>query len=174
MTRARTIGAAAAVAILLSGTAAALNKEDDWTGRYGRHFTIFLYGKKEPVDDVLEIVPVDEPGAFYFRSRFYFHNSHTCTPTGIAHREGQALVFRRASLTEGEKPCLLSITKEKASMVLHDRNGTCRSYFCGANGELEAASLPLSSRRTITYMDRLRASETYARTLSEHAEQHRP
>ena len=144
---------------------------DSWLGRYGRHFMNEVYGQKEPADDVLEIVPAEGQGDYYFRGRFHFHNDHKCTPQGIAHWTGSAFVYHEPQVAGTGPACTLKIVRQGDRITFRD-SGSCKILFCGANGTLEGSSLPLRSRRPITYMDRLKASETYERALDEHVKVH--
>ena len=52
--------------------------------------------------------------------------------------------------------------------MLSDEDGSCQAY-CGARGSLSEDSFPLSSRRAIRYLPRLKASSEFKEALDEDA-----
>jgi hypothetical protein len=117
-------------------------------------------------ENVLEIVPTG-PAAAYIRTRLEFFNGHQCALWGVAHLEGQALVYRspEPALAPGEEPCVLRITRQGGKVRFEDE-GTCQSW-CGARGGFSGVTFPASSRRPIRYMARLKASPQYRQALAE-------
>lgn len=131
-------------------------------GRYSSHFQNGLVdGSKYWSDDVVEIVPVDATHA-YFRAELQFYNGHSCSIAGIAKTVGSRLVYREKEPSyDGGPICRLTITTKGKSLLLDDGDGSCQSY-CGARGSLSGFdSIPLSSKRSISYMARLKGSSQY-------------
>ena len=131
-------------------------------GRYSKHFQNGLVdGSKFWSDDVVEIVPVDATHA-YFRADLAFYNGHSCSIAGIAKTVGNKLVYReKRPMYDGGPTCRLTITTKGKSLLLDDGDGACQTY-CGARGTLSGFdSIPLSSKRPISYMARLKGSSQY-------------
>jgi len=131
-------------------------------GRYSKHFQNgFVDGSKYWSDDVVEIVPVDATHA-YFRADLQFYNGHSCSIAGIAKTAGAKLVYREKQASyDGGPVCHLTITTKGKNLLLDDGNGGCQSY-CGARGSLRGFDfIPLSSKRPISYMARLKGSSQY-------------
>ena len=116
-------------------------------------------------EDVVEIVRYDDSHV-YVRARIEFYNGHSCGISGIAGREGNAFVFHDPEPThDGGPQCTLKISKVDGKLRLTDRvppeaGSTCKQY-CGFRGSLGDFSVPLSKRRPIRYMDRLKSSSHY-------------
>ena len=158
--------AAFITALLLGGGAAAAGSGpiDELAGRYDRQVKrVVLPDEPFQADDVLEIVRIDADRA-YVRTHLWFTNAHTCSLHGVAREEGLALVYRATNL-DGSA-CTLRIERQAASVILRD-DGTCAIGRCGARGGFDRISLPARSRRTITYMARLKGSKEYADALAE-------
>lgn len=154
-----------AAAAALSLTASA-GPAEQLAGRYGRHFINgMVHGPAIAVDDVIEIVPVSDRAA-YVRLELNFFNGHICTLSGVAEEEDGALVYREPLEQDQPRRCTLRIARQGRQLRLSDGGGSC-SIYCGARGSLQDAALPWSSRRRITYMDRLRGSEAYRIALEE-------
>ena len=133
-------------------------------GRYSKHFQNgFVDGSKYWADDVVEIVPVDATHA-YFRAELSFYNGHECSLTGVAKAVGNKLVYREKEVTAFggvDKPCTLSISASGKDLLLDDGDGTCKAN-CGARGTFsDFRFIPLSSKRPITYMAKLKGSDEY-------------
>jgi hypothetical protein len=131
-------------------------------GRYSKHFQNgFVDGSKYWSDDVVEIVPVDTNHA-YFRADLQFYNGHSCGISGIAKAVGNTLVYTEKQPSyDGGPVCRLAISTKGKSLLLDDRSGSCQSY-CGARGSLNGFDfIPLSSKRPISYMARLKGSSEY-------------
>jgi len=131
-------------------------------GRYSKHFQNgFVDGSKYWSDDVVEIVPVDSTHA-YFRAELEFYNGHSCSIAGVAKTVGNTLVYREKEPSyDGGPTCRLTITTKGKSLLLDDGDGSCQSY-CGARGSLSGFDfIPLSSKRPIGYMARLKGSSEY-------------
>ena len=165
--------ALAALALLLAAgpVLAAASPLDSWAGVYRRSKTMDLRdgvngGKTYVGEDILEIVRIDD-GRAYVRVRLMFTNAHSCSLWGVARRESGGLVYRGQPNSFGT--CTLSIQREKDQIVLRDPQESCRVSHCGARGWMDKASFPLSSRRSISYMARLKASPQYAEALAEDA-----
>lgn len=116
-------------------------------------------------EDVVEIVRYDD-SHIYVRARIEFYNGHSCGISGIAGREGNAFVFHDPEpALAGGPQCTLEVSSVGGKLILTDRvpagaGSTCREY-CGFRGSLGDFSIPLSKRRPIRYMDRLKSSRHY-------------
>lgn len=122
-------------------------------------------------EDVVEIVRYDDSHV-YVRARIEFYNGHSCGISGIAGREGNAFVFHDPEPThDGGPQCTLKISSVDGKLMLTDRvppegGSTCRQY-CGFRGSLGDFSIPLSKRRPIRYMDRLKSSQHYLTAIKD-------
>ena len=150
--------------LAIAGVAAApASPVQSLAGRYSKHWQNGLVdGSKYWSDDVIEIVPVDATHA-YFRAELDFYNGHQCSIRGIAKAVGNKLVYTETEVTayEGKTPCTLTISAKGKALVLDDGDGTCKAN-CGARGSLSNFDfVPLSSKKPITYMARLKGSDEY-------------
>ena len=160
----------AALATILGATLAAATQAslvDRLAGRYNHHFrngTVF--GETYRSDDVLEIVRLDRRRA-YFRAKVNFFNGHSCAIWGVAHLEGNALVYR------GTDRCVMRLRQVGTGLDLDDAGGSCQQT-CGVRGTYrgEGPEFRLSSRRPISYLPRLRASREYRDAIAEDAGRH--
>ena len=123
-------------------------------------------GEEDWSDDVVEIVPVGERAA-YIRVSLQFYNGHSCDIWGVGRAEGARLVYR-----DPNPPplptlphCTLSLSHHGPDLLIEDAENTCKSY-CGMRGSLMHQTLPLTSRRPITYMRRLRDSRNYREAMT--------
>lgn len=138
-----------------------------FAGRYSTHFRNGLVsGEEYWSDDVVEIVPVGERAA-YIRVSLQFYNGHSCDIWGVGRAEGARLVYR-----DPNPPplptlphCTLSLSHRGPDLLIEDAENTCKSY-CGMRGSLMHQTLPLTSRRPITYMRRLRDSRNYREAMT--------
>lgn len=131
-------------------------------GRYSKHFQNGMVdGSKFWSDDVVEIVPVDATHA-YFRAELAFYNGHSCSIAGIAKTAGNKLIYSEKQPSyDGGPSCRLTITTKGKNLLLDDGEGSCQAY-CGARGSLSGFDfIPLSSKRPIGYMARLKGSSQY-------------
>jgi hypothetical protein len=104
-------------------------------------------------EDVIEIVPYDADHV-YVRAHLDFYNGHICDVAGMARYP----------------PCTLKVGVEHGQLTLTDRAtpdaaSSCRAY-CGARGSLDY-SIGMDKRRTIRYLDRLKASREYKRAVDD-------
>jgi hypothetical protein len=137
-------------------------------GRYSKHFQNGMTdGSKFWSDDVVEIVPVDATHA-YFRADLAFYNGHSCSIAGVAKSVGNTLVYReKQAAYDGGPTCRLTITTKSESLLLDDGDGSCQNY-CGARGSLSGFDfIPLSSKRPISYMARLKGSSEYKQAITD-------
>ena len=137
-------------------------------GRYSKHFQNGMVdGSKFWSDDVVEIVPVDAAHA-YFRAELAFYNGHSCSIAGVAKAVGNKLVYREKQASyDGGPTCRLAITTKGKSLLLDDGDGSCQSY-CGARGSLSGFDfIPLSSKRPIGYMARLKGSSQFKQAIAD-------
>jgi hypothetical protein len=116
------------------------------------------------VEDILEIVAYTSD-KIYFRIHLEFYNGHTCDLLGIAKYEDGAFVYRGPA--GGTDICVLAIRPVNKDVTLEDVGGHCKSASCGARGGYHGVGFPLTSRRAIRYMARLKASKEYANAVSE-------
>ena len=95
-------------------------------------------------EDVIEIVPYDADHV-YVRAHLDFYNGHSCGIAGMARYEHGVFVYRDTlSLSvAGYPPCTLKVGVEHGQLTLTDR------------------------RRTIRYLDRLKASREYKRAVDD-------
>jgi hypothetical protein len=137
-------------------------------GRYSKHFQNGLVdGSKYWSDDVIEIVPVDA-GHAYFRADLQFYNGHSCGISGIARAVGNMLVYAEKQASSGEDvPCRLTISAKGKALLLDDGDNSCKSY-CGARGSLSNFDfVPYASKRSITYMAKLKGSTQYKSAIDD-------
>jgi hypothetical protein len=158
---------AAAAALATTAFAAARLDIDSIAGVYKQRFENGLVtGETYESENVVEVVKVS-PTAAYVRADLEFYNGHQCAIRGIAKLEGDALVYRPTERIEGFGPCELSLSVKDGKLAFGDKDGACRSYYCGARGGFDGIAFPLASRRTIRYMPRLLASREYAAAMKE-------
>ncbi len=151
----------AAAAAVIPSTVAAL------AGRYDHSFPDQLVsGESYTGTDVVEIVPVDATHA-YVRFSLDFYNGHSCSLSGVAEAQGDALVYQEPAdkALPGEPPCRLAI-RRKGRKLTWDDAGSCKAD-CGARGSFSGGDLPWSSKRRITYLARLERSSDYRSALTE-------
>ena len=122
-------------------------------------------------EDVIEIVPYDA-NHVYLRAHLDFYNGHTCDVAGMARYEQGAFVYHDTVTAPlpGYPPCALKVSVEHGQLTLTDRAtpdavSSCRAY-CGVRGSLDY-SIGMDKRRTIRYLDRLKASREYMRAVDE-------
>ena len=122
-------------------------------------------------EDVIEIVPYDADHV-YVRAHLDFYNGHTCGIAGMARYEQGAFVYHDTVTAPlpGYPPCALKVGVEHGQLTLTDRAtpeavSSCRAY-CGVRGSLNY-SIGMDRRRTIRYLDRLKASREYKRAVDE-------
>jgi hypothetical protein len=158
--------ALAGLALAAPAWAAPGGPADELAGRYSRHFANGLVsGEKYASDDIAEVVPVGN-GAAYVRVSLQFYNGHSCDISGVAEAAGGKLVYHEAApMVPGETPCTLSLSHIGDALAIDDGDGSCSAY-CGARGSLSGQTLPWTSRRTITYLARLKASTEYKDALA--------
>ena len=158
----------AAISVPLLAIAAA-SLPESIAGVYKTRFKNGLVtGETYQSEDVLEIVPTGRDAA-YVRAHLDFYNGHQCGIYGIAHLAGRELVYREPAAKKiGDRQCVLHLGARGDKVVLSDEGGSCEAY-CGARGSLSNDSFPISTRRTIRYMARLKASQEYKAALAEDA-----
>lgn len=147
---------------LMAIAAAPASPVTSLAGRYSKHFQNGMVdGSKFWSDDVVEIVPVDATHA-YFRAELAFYNGHSCSIAGIAKTAGNKLIYSEKQPSyDGGPTCRLSIATKGKNLLLDDGDGSCQAY-CGARGSLRDFDfIPLSSKRPISYMARLKGSSQY-------------
>ncbi|MFT8775982.1 MAG: hypothetical protein ABF893_04915 [Gluconacetobacter liquefaciens] len=138
-----------------------------FAGRYSTHFRNgMVSGENYWSDDVVEIVPVSEQAA-YIRVSLQFYNGHSCDIWGVGRAEGAHIVYHDPNPPPLETlpHCTLSLSHHGPDLLIEDAENTCKSY-CGMRGSLMHQTLPLTSRRPITYMQRLQNSRNYREAMS--------
>jgi hypothetical protein len=124
-----------------------------------------ISGDKYQSENILEIVKVS-PKAAYIRTHLEFFNGHVCDISGVAKLEGDALVYRGETNSQG-KQCVLSVNAAGGKVTLEDKEGACAIATCGARGMYNGTSFDLNRRRTIRYMDILLKSDEYKDAIDE-------
>lgn len=125
-------------------------------------------------ENIVEIVRHDDQHV-YVRASLQFYNGHSCSIYGMARHEGDGFVFRDPEPAyDGGQRCTLTVAQSGDAITLTDRVtpdgvATCKSY-CGMRGSLSDVALPMASRRTIRYMERLRESREYRQAAKQLAE----
>ena len=155
------------VALMIAGMMAPSPVVGALSGRYSHHRKEGqVNGPDYWVDDVAEIVPVDESHA-YFRLHSQFYNGHVCAISGVAQAQGDELVYTGSASDTfaGGGPCRLTLRRKLGTLIWNDDN-TCKAH-CGERGSLMGGSLPWSSKRSITYLQRLKGSREYQAALTE-------
>jgi hypothetical protein len=148
---------------------------DKMAGVYKHRFTsgVVVPGKAdEPyqAENVIEIVPFDADH-IYVRADLEFYNGHQCQISGMARFENGKFVYRDPEPPlQGHVPCVLRAGIEKDKLVLTDRDGpqgesSCWTH-CGVRGSL-TYDIGMDKRRSIRYMDRLKASRQYQQAIDE-------
>jgi hypothetical protein len=153
-------------AILGSLAYAAGVNVDAIAGVYKHQFKNGLVsGEKYVSEDILEIVKVS-PTAAYVRTHLEFFNGHECNILGVAKAEGDALVYRGETNSQGNQ-CVLSVKVSSGKITLHDKDGACAVGTCGARGMYGGKSFALGKKRAIRYLDKLKKSDEYLDALDE-------
>ena len=148
-------------------------------GRYSRTYTIpqtgiggAVIGKPDHIDDVVEIVPVSDNSA-YFRADFISGDEGTCSISGIGQVKGSAIVYHDPRKPNaGDVACTMTIEHVGKSLRVIDGSkweelqASCAHLYCGGSGDLQR-DMPWSSKRPISYMERLKASQEYQGAMSE-------
>ncbi|MEA2165577.1 MAG: hypothetical protein QOK37_3704 [Thermoanaerobaculia bacterium] len=124
-----------------------------------------VHQEKFESENILEIVSYTSD-KIYFRVHLEFYNAHLCDLQGIALYEDGLFVFRSSDGPETES-CTLAIHPGRNGVTLEDVGGNCKVASCGARGGYQGAGFPMSSRRAIRYLKRLRASKEYTETVAE-------
>ena len=119
-------------------------------------------------EEIVEIVPISASAA-YFRAHLQGSGANVCALWGIAMAKGSTLVYHDTSEpVEGHsRSCTLTISRSGNSLRLDD--GPDRSCWdhCGEQEWFSDFRLPWKSRRAITYLSRLKASQQYHDALTE-------
>lgn len=137
-------------------------------GVYKHRFkNAFVSGVTYDSENIMEIVPIASDRA-YIRLSLQFYNGHTCSFAGIARVAGERLIYRASG--PNSDPCELSFIVSDGTIIVHDKDGQCRKYGCGARGGYENLKFSLTKRREIRYMDRLKASMEFKEALEEDAQ----
>jgi hypothetical protein len=163
----------AASATLGSLAYAASVNVDAIAGVYKKQFKNGLVsGEKYESEDILEIVKVS-PTSAYIRAHLEFFNAHQCNINGVAKADGNVLVYRGETNSQG-KQCLLSVKVAGGKIALDDKDGACAIGTCGARGMYNGTAFELKKKRAIRYMDRLKKSDEYLDSIDESEGKGRP
>ena len=167
MTRRSLVAATTLSAAVSSVALAADINIDALAGVYKKTFPNGnIDGGKYQSEDILEIVKVS-PTTAYVRTHLEFFNGHVCNIWGVAKVEGDALVYRGETNSQG-KPCLLSVKVQGGKVTLDDKDGACAIGTCGNRGMYNGTAFELKKRRAIRYMDVLVKSDQYKDAIDEH------
>ena len=132
----------------------------DWAGVYKVRFdNALVSGEHYRSENILEIAAYSKDAA-YVRLHLEFANGHQCVLWGVADQVGPALVYRAAP-DGADRPCVLTLKRAGGRLTLADEGGVCRLENCGARGVFEGVGFPVSARRPIRYLPRLKASSEY-------------
>jgi hypothetical protein len=121
-------------------------------------------------EDVIEILPFDA-NHIYVRADLDFYNGHQCQISGMARFENGKFVYHDPEPPlQGHAPCVLQVGIDRNKLALSDRDGptgesSCWTH-CGVRGSL-TFDIGMDKRRTIRYMDRLKASRQYQQAIDE-------
>lgn len=149
-----------AASLLLAANAEAKTPLADWAGVYKHQFKNGdVEGHSYQSEDILELVPVDDTHA-YVRIALEFFNGHSCSFAEVMTLEDARLIWRGKKEYDFD-PCTLGVSADQSKIRIEDISRTCLSYYCGARGMLDGASWPLSAKRPIRYMDRLKGSREF-------------
>jgi hypothetical protein len=148
-----------------------------WAGRYDRSFVFVQNGvngvvtARDRLSDILEVVPVSSNAA-YISIVTIGHVEDACSISGVAQVEGSRLVYRdRTRPRASDAACTIAIARVGRSLRIYDGldeaglESGCAQMYCGANGGF-SVTLPQSSRRSITYLARLKSSPEYRDALA--------
>lgn len=122
-------------------------------------------------EDIVEIVPIDARN-IYFRAELQFSNGHICSLNGAAAYAHGGFIYRDAEFDPiWKQRCVLRLRLTDKDLQLTDLDpesgaSTCRMY-CGMRGSLSDYRIARSSRRTIRYLPRLKASAQYQNALGQ-------
>lgn len=168
----------ALLALSCCATASDTSPITTWAGRYDRSFVFIQTGvngivtARDRLSDILEVVPISSSAA-YIRIVTIGHVEDACSISGVAQVEGSRLVYRdRTRPRAGDAACTIAIARVGRSLRIYDGLGEaglesgCAQMYCGANGGF-SVTLPRSSRRSITYLARLKSSTEYRDALAE-------
>ena len=161
------LAAVAALSVVVSTLALAANVNiDALAGVYKKTFpNANIDGGKYQSENILEIVKVS-PTAAYVRTHLEFFNGHICNIWGVAKVEGDALVYRGETNSQG-KQCLLSVKLQGGKVTLDDKDGACAIGTCGNRGMYNGTAFDLKKKRAIRYMDILLKSDQYKDAVDE-------
>lgn len=162
----------ATVLVVLGAFPGAVAEEvdiDALVGVYHNAVIISYYQADEGVIEVNDVLLVSRHGdGAYFHLSKSFDYGHVCEMSGIAAREGNALVFREDR--EPDSPvCVLRIVRQDGEIVVHDVEDRCQSLYCGARGYVSSGFL-LNTRQPIEDMDELRSTPEYVDAVTQSAQ----
>jgi hypothetical protein len=126
-------------------------------------------GEKYLSENLLEIVRVSED-TVYFRTHLEAYNMSRCGLSGLARYSLKGvLVFtdpEPSSDSDGE-PCMLQLEETANEIRMLDPGHPCTRQHCGIRGGFHLQSFPLSARRPIHYLERLKDSKEFKRALQQ-------
>ncbi len=158
--------------LLLSAPACATDTADNQiAGVYKERFKNSIVNgdamDEYDAENILEIVP-EGGNSIYFRTHLEFYNAHVCDMWGIATLEDGKYVYRSDNGEMGQ--CRFEIQFGENQIQFSDLNGKCGEYTCGARGSYEGITFDRASRRNISYMKVLKASDEYHEALKQYSE----
>jgi len=92
----------------------------------------------QAVDDCLSLHGADD-GSVSFTFQLTQTNFHQCSMSGRLRVAGDHLAYLADAESAGEPPCALRITATGGEIVLHDPDGACQRYWCGARAAIDGA-----------------------------------
>src|SRR5690606_31889302 len=108
---------------------------DDLSGGYTRTHTVHVLDADEwtPVEVQDTLARRYDRGRLGVSFTLVFSDAHLCSMEGTALREDGAYVLRDTlDLFDGLQVCALRVVASADSITLHDEEGVCRRYYCGA------------------------------------------
>ena len=139
-------------------------------GVYNRKFQNTLAsGEKYASENVLEIVRISDNAA-YFRTHLEFYNGASCGLSGLARYSIKGILV----FDDPEPPswaddtrCRLRFEETSDEIRLLDPDGSCARAHCGIRGGFDREAFPVSSRRPIPNMTKLKNSKEYRKSLEQ-------
>ena len=93
----------------------------------------------EPTSDVLVLIERGDSLAVAFD--LVRTNAHLCSFGGTMTRERGVWTWHETlDLGDAPEACMLTLEVTADSLTLHDRDGVCRQYYCGARAAIDGAA----------------------------------
>jgi hypothetical protein len=130
----------------------------------GQFQNAFVNGEKYPSEDILEVVPIDDHAA-YVRMDLEFFNGHSGSIFGIATYLKNSLIYDNGK--SGDERCIVEYVWSLDEVLTHadyEKTPGC-TFYHGARGSLDGAKFPMTKRREIRYMQRLKDSKEFKEAM---------